>query len=266
MNKEEVKLEFIKFDEEKQERLIKIMSNNPLVDFENAVLLTIQNLENQFKELNDGNLNDYIKSNKIHYFNGKECYDFIKTDNQKLSNKLHFTDFTKKWENETHIEIYVNSEVDDNKKNVFYNDNKLWISDMITDEAKAYYILKSYTDKVIENENSLGIYSLVYLLINNFYKEQLSKFNNSFQIKIPKVILYSEDEVRYNLYYKAFDYYYKIIQVFIDKFLKLNDLIDIMNNNYTKNELTEDILKNVIRDINENNINDFPYYFIKRQV
>lgn len=267
MNSIEAKNEFISFNKEMQKQLIIVMANNPVVDFNNAVSLAIQKLDNQFRLCEEGNLSDDELSNCIVYFHGDLSYKFPKTNEEKIDHNLNFIKFSGKFNELTGKECLVNQEISDNKKEVFLKDDKLWITDQLIDSGKAYYILKTYAEIVIENEKSLGINNLLFLLLNTFYRENIKIFdknNKKFDvdINIPKIIYYSEDEVRYLLYNKAYNYFKLILNAFVNKFLSLNDLIDIMNNDTKNINLDNETLQKVINDINNDNIPDFPYYFL----
>lgn len=252
---------FIKFDVEMQNKLLYIMALNPIIDFENAILLTLQDLRGTFRKYKENDIID-IK-NIIKYYNKNRIYDFVRDDKIYIDNKLNFTKFAKIWEQQTKMKCYVNREVDDSKKEVFIIDNILWVSDLINDKGKAYYVLKTYTENLIKKENSLGIVNLIFLLINCFYKEEIKDFDKNYkkintEITIPKIIYYSDDDIRYEYYKKTFEYYKEILMTFTKKFIPLNTLIDIINNDLSNIHIENN---EIIKDIQNNNIPDFPYYF-----
>lgn len=253
MNNLEIKKRFYEFNSDDFKALIKVICNNPLIDLINAIYFVIQGVDCQFKSIEDDVLDDYKDSNKINYIRNLDSYEFVKTNKVFINNDIKLTDAIDNFTKETNIKVLVNNEADGSQKDAFIKDNVLWLSSFLKTNEKIHNIIKMYATILISGETNLSIKTILSLMIDYFFKGT--------NIIIPKILLLSDKEEIYDSLTKSFRYYKRIIHVFIRRFLDFNDLIDIMNENTQNLNIDKDLLNNVIKDIENDNLIDFPYYF-----
>lgn len=251
---------FNNYDKEQLKSIIKIYVNNPLLDLINCVHL----YESGFKD--DEKMVKYDKTDNkviyiyIDYDDLYKYYHFSKEKFIKEDIKLNFNEIKYKFYNETKICVEINKEIDFLKKDSFIKDNVLYISNILSEDEQCLYIINEYIDIICSEYNSIGVQQLSKLMIMYYYRGK--------EIDVPQILANSFELNRLYVFSLAFGVFYKTITIFDRRFLKLNHLIkiditeDITKLNILKEIYGMDTISQVKKDILNDNLQDYPYYYM----
>lgn len=251
---------FNNYDKEQLKSIIKIYINNPIIDLINTIYFYEQDLKDDEKIIKyDGTENKVIyifaeNEEKVKYYNfskEKVAYD---------KKSLNLNEIKYKFYNQTKISVEINKDPDFLKKDGFIKDDKLYISNMLSEENQCLLVIYEYIDILCKDYNSIGVKTLCKEMIYYHYTRE--------EIKLSQVIYNSFEINRLFIFSVAFAIYYKVITTFDKKFLKLNHLIkidtteditklDVLNEMYGIEEINK-----IKEDILNDNISEYPYYYL----
>ena len=246
------------YNKEELEKIIKIYINNPYINLLNTIYLNYQGLKDneiliKKRDNDESNVVIYIYSSN----DDIKYYEFSKKELELIRKDLSFNNISYKFYKETNIKVKINNEIDYQKKDYFINNNILYISDMIEPTNQCLCILYQYIEYLTLKLNSIGTQKLLKIMIDYFFINK--------EIDLPKIIVNTYEISRIIMFDNAFDIFYKIINKFYKRFVKLNELLYIdLNSDYGNlNDIYSiDELNKIKNDITSDNLIDYPYYYL----
>ncbi len=246
--------EFNNYDKEKLIKLVKIYINNPYLDLKNTIYLFEQGLS-EYERL----VKYSTDKGKLVYIYGKTIeeiryYNFCKENISENHNILNLTAIKENFTKATGIAIKTNTEVDIDKKDSFIKDNILYISDLISENKQILLILNEYIDIISKVYSNIGSIQLAKMMISHYV--------NNTDIDLPLLVYKSFDIERILVFTLAFEMHYRVMFVFVNRIVKLNDILNInLGKESEYNYLDEEILK-IKNDIKNDNMPNYPYYYL----
>lgn len=249
---------FNSYSEEQLIELTKVYINNRNLDFKNTI-----NLYNQGLNIDEKLIRYDENKGKLVYIFGNDIdeikyYNFSKEKNNEKGKELKLNEVKYIFFTQTNIKIYINKEIDIQKKEAFIKDNTLYLSDFLSENEQILAIINEYANQIFNNINSLGAALLCRKMINYYYANK--------EIEFSKMISTTIDNNKLAIFFLAYDVFFKILNIFEEKVVRIEDLLRIASSlnlsdiNGLCDNYSDEEIKKIKNDIMNNNMPHFPYY------